>query len=637
MNFFKVFILFSFFNNTLQAAEPYLDILTQINSGKIIQSPQIKCQENLVYGFLKTSDQSSHNHKLNQCAVDLCGKPGDNPSVWVLDSNFSSTISKSAKLKADALTPLLKKMFQEATKDQLKNATKMKLFSENFVTKLNSMNHASKNDLAKKFFEPFFSISVDNKLPLKERIIVTPKIPDGASSDFLLALNSFTKNMKKEMLENPYFTEFQSAVREEDLISIARGRLDGSSTAFKTNIGELELKKLNDSLATIPFDRMAYIQFNNKMSELSEKAKQSEALLCDVKECERIFVDFFSSTKVKNQISEFERVLKTPKTIERSIAKCKAQVIAADLKSTSEAKAFEQFNKARSKIIERFVPLFSPHSQSLMRDYLITKLSGSHRDIKKGNTRRDPYLSLRQEIQEHLRFQNSLIPIDREDFYAEKIIQTSNNPELIYPFEGVNPCSKMNSNAWDSFLPTHTAQDRFKEDEKRYAKTYAPHDAVFVSDFSCQHTQYGMHNVSHEIGHALNSLFLNTELSPESKKKYDEMRTCAADLYPKSRKSMVFYSAPGDKVTTEEDMADLIAFQAFKDDKKIYSCALLKPSNVFSGYQDLKFFDDDSDNVHTTSLMRSLQEAFQKDLTIPQSCLESIEKEASHFRFKKCI
>jgi hypothetical protein len=634
-----LFTVFFFFSNTLSANEPYLDTILKINSGNLIKSPNLSCREDQSYGLLARSAEArpNSNLNLNQCAIDLCGKPGNNPSVWVVDQNFSTSISPTALRKANALKPLLKKMFEASTKDQLSDAEKMKSFSNNVAQNLKTMDHFAKNNLAKNFFEPFFNVTVDKSLPLFERVVVKTELPENASVEFKEALNNFIQNMKKEMLENPYFTEFQVAVREEDLIILAQKRYNETITLLGTVASKQDMQKLNEALNKQPFDRMAYIQFNNKINDLKEATKQKEALLCNVANCDLVMVEFFSSQKTKDQIAEFEKILKSPQTIERSIAKCQAQVIAADLKQTSQAKALTLFNKARSQILERFVPLYSAHSQSLMRDYLLNKLSGSHRDIKKEMNNLDPFTSIRQQIESHLKFRNSLIPIERVEFYAEKIIQNSQNPELIYPFGQMGPCSKLGSNAWDSFLPAYTARDRFNKDDREFARVFAPHDAVFVSDFSCQHAQHGVHNVSHEIGHAINSLFLTSELSTDSKKKYDEMRSCAANLYPKSPLSRLFYFPPGDKTTTEEDVADLIAFHSLNDEKKIYSCALLKPSNVSSNYQELTLFDNDSDNVHSTSISRALQEAFHKGITIPQSCLEVLEKENSNFRFQKCI
>jgi hypothetical protein len=70
-------------------------------------------------------------------------------------------------------------------------------------------------------------------------------------------------------------------------------------------------------------------------------------------------------------------------------------------------------------------------------------------------------------------------------------------------------------------------------------------------------------------------------------------------------------------------------------DKKVYACAFLEPAKNGNTYTNLNLIN--TNDTHSTPLARILLETINKDLVLPNSCKNLIEKEGSNLRFKKCI
>jgi hypothetical protein len=219
----------------------------------------------------------------------------------------------------------------------------------------------------------------------------------------------------------------------------------------------------------------------------------------------------------------------------------------------------------------------------------------------------------------------------------EKIISISETLDEVDLMDNVAACGNNRpSTAWDAYIPMESAIKLAPPSIKTNLKNFGEGDFVFISDFSCTHEDNGIHNIEHEMGHALSFVFANSKLSTESLEIYKKIRTCASATYPAAPlKAQGFNAQEGDKAYTEEDTADLFSFMANPNDKKIYACAFFEPAKNGNSYTNLHFINER--DSHSTPLTRALIESVNKELNFPTSCKELIEKEASNMRFQKCI
>lgn len=615
-----------------------LETIDFINSGKMLQVPTLQClvePDNSV--LTKTS-------LFKKCSMDLCGPPSKVPNVWVIDANFSEAVTPAALNRAKKLTPLINSMLDIAKKRRIKDLQIMRTLLTQTESSLQKFDDLQLSDLANRFFEKYIKIKINPSKSLAERIIIEVDVPSGESDILREALENHKTKLLKQLMSNPSYFEFQQAFKEEELHLVAQNTLaELKNEAGSRNI-EFELDPAVVSgksiLSKVPFDRYAYFQFREKMNTFTEKSLKQKITqnTCTVPACIKSYIEYFSSSSVKEKIDNYEKSVFDPKVRQRSINRCQAHVIASELQATSQEKAQRLFDEARDRYLKILLPQYSAHSQKLIKDFLINKLSANHKNVRVKYKAGDAFRKFESDASDFVAFDRSVIEFSQSGQHFGKVMDIASSEEALYPFDDVLPCSVTGSNSWDSFYPAYSYRKMISQAEIKKAKEYGENDLVFVSDFSCQHADHGLHNVSHEIGHALNSIFANFEMSKKSAEKYNKMRTCVAKTFPGENVSYTFMARPGDKVTTEESTADALAFFVLNDQKKIFSCALLKPSLMEDSYQELSFENKtDSTSLHPASLSRALLEAFYKDIDLPSSCQELIKIEKPKLSFNKCI
>jgi hypothetical protein len=161
---------------------------------------------------------------------------------------------------------------------------------------------------------------------------------------------------------------------------------------------------------------------------------------------------------------------------------------------------------------------------------------------------------------------------------------------------------------------------------------------INVSPFSCEHAHHGEDVISHEMSHFVSYLFSNDEGSKESKAHFTELRSCAMRTYENSshndHNGMTPFVHEGDKRTTEEDTADLLAFAAYKDSKELFTCAMLRAGE--EGGYDLQS-KKEAISVHSLAHFRVLSEAIQKKKSLSESCRRFLEEAGDDFKEVQCL
>ena len=164
---------------------------------------------------------------------------------------------------------------------------------------------------------------------------------------------------------------------------------------------------------------------------------------------------------------------------------------------------------------------------------------------------------------------------------------------------------------------------------------------ISLSLLSCTFHEHGKHDLAHEIGHALSYLFNSNKLSEKSYGKYKELRECASKRYKKgaphtlskpSKNHRLYHN--NDKLKTEEDTADLIAYKVFQDDSGPLFCSSLTPSKNGERYESLTMFQP---GKHSATLLRTIMEAIHKRIELPPSCQQVVDIYSDRINFEPCF
>ena len=181
-------------------------------------------------------------------------------------------------------------------------------------------------------------------------------------------------------------------------------------------------------------------------------------------------------------------------------------------------------------------------------------------------------------------------------------------------------------------------------------------NTIGVSHFSCRFHEHGKQTLAHELAHALSHWFGQNKpdlgkLNKPSKKSYAQymkLRECANKRYKANNKSKpeihVRFGHNNDQFRTEEDMADLIAYQVFQDDPTLVQCSLLVSSEDGSEYQFLRMLHPplskeghEIADPHSTALLRTITEAIHKGKQLSPACRKIVSLYSDKINFDSCL
>ena len=190
-------------------------------------------------------------------------------------------------------------------------------------------------------------------------------------------------------------------------------------------------------------------------------------------------------------------------------------------------------------------------------------------------------------------------------------------------------------------------------------------NTVHMSVFSCAFHEHGKQVFAHELAHAMSYLFANNKLSKKSYDKYNKLRQCASKMYKINNKAPhIKKDKDGknikpihkhDKYKTEEDTADLVAYQVFQNDPTLFHCSVFRSdqySNKLHGLKpdeylnirivDPKYFSsihepDYNGDTHSETLLRVIMEAIHKRMELPESCQQVVDIYSDRINFEPCF
>jgi hypothetical protein len=313
-------------------------------------------------------------------------------------------------------------------------------------------------------------------------------------------------------------------------------------------------------------------------------------------------------------------------------------LISKTISEADSTKSQKLFEEAKNLSIKNILPRFSEHSRKILLNYLQNSLKMTNkqiiRDNKKGSAN-EVLDQFKRSAEQYI--QAEYITFDMDISSAIKRgLEVKKNINDVDPFSDTDlTCSQeLGANTWDMFIPQKHI--KLAASLNNNLKPLPENDHISISDFSCNHELRGKLDVAHEIGHAINWLFLNQKLSEESSATYKKIRSCVTDNYINPTSAKTMFTHIGDSIYTEEDTADLFAIMSSPKTKELFTCSLLKPSYHNEKYLDLDFIREDGDS-HSTAFTRVLLEATNRDIPLPVSCQRIITSDQPKLRFKKCL
>lgn len=639
-------LLFSSLANAQHFDNGVIHLLDDMNKGKFLDgSSKVQClpeSNDVVTNRIKDS------RAMNDCVVALCGVPTENKSVYLTNNNFNQYVTKETKKKVNALVPKLNKLFDKIQKNNASMIKELeKTILKNGLVKSNpgTWSEEFQTTITKAMFEPYLDVAINLSRPIGERLQLKIDPPKDASADFLAELREYAQNYAFYLNNNANQFMEKGLYSEAEMLAIGQERFKKIQQLVKVSplifrdderasLAEFEKSlEIQDSLPVFTSLEAAEAIVVGRVPEYK---KYTTAPKCsDKNRCEGIYNSYLNNEQITKNVLEFKKNLSDPVMRKRSMDSCKAQIIAAATISTDKNKANKLVTEVKGQINSKVFSKFSAHSRGVLKNYFDTKIKTSHNTPKLLISSDDPLMGFKRKIDNYLA--DEIEPFESsEESALERVLAISANTDNLDSFfaEG-SPCGTMGSNAWDSYL----AYDKVKKlpfDTKSLLSKIPPHDHIFISDFTCHQELRGKSIVAHELGHAINQIFSDNNLSTESAKFYKSIRQCATDNYTDFMADKTFFSQPGDGVKTEEDTADLFAYMSYPEVKDLFSCSLIKPSLNNSSYSELSFLQDDDDS-HSTPLYRLVLEAINKDMQLPVSCQQALSSVNGKLRLKKCI
>lgn len=570
---------------------------------------------------------------LNDCAMALCGLPSKNQNVFITNSNFQNYLTPELeKLLNKKINPKLELALKRIKKDrieQIKNIEK-KLLS-NGVVKINmkGMDSLFNTYLSEEIFGAYVKKDINIKRPLKERVKVVITTPQDASEEFKIQLKKYAQDYERFIKYDSASVEEYANAKEESVIArelyllVKKSYMDIRKSIPADQKKELDERIKDFDSRDISLYDMSDFEIALKNSNEGYKIVNAPVTCKDEAACQKIFENHLSSNKkVNNIISSLKRDLNDPELLKQEKLKCNAGIINASSNTSSEKNAKALFAKVKKKMEEKVFSRFSTRSRGIIKRHFDNGINANSENSDSLRQVGEEDFSLREldaAVKENLT-QNIT---NQEDAYYELVKMQESG---VYDV-GMSLCQDGQNIAWDAFMP----HKNFEGDET-LSSAYGEMDQMFVSPFTTLNEKTGRAIVAHELGHAMSHIFQDVGMSESSAATYNKIRQCATGNYLENTKK-----DGSEGRNTEEDTADLIAYMTYENEKEVFLCALLQPSNDNQSYVNLEFLQENAQDSHSTSLYRAYLEAVNKGLPTPVSCQKSFERHADVLGAKKCI
>ena len=582
------------------------------------------------------ASQECSEETYQKCAVDLCGPPGTVVLNSIDNKNLDAWVAPGVMEKFPALVPNIRAKAEQKIKLQKE---KVAAFEKGLADPSQFFDFTRWSDFDYSRFNPLFdkyvTIEIDTNKPLAERVKIK-KASGDHTSIFTAGADEYISTKIKNFSDyapNGIRDGFYKISEAKDL---CRTMWDSIKVELEANKSKLDpavakqfdevkgkfinLTSDNFSLSSLYTD-LLFLRYSVDKVLNRDRPYPVSPSTCPEK-CKAAVQEYVKAINVSATLEDLKNNLPKESAVDEVVNKCKASLAAAGLKD-SDARALKKLlPEVKSKILSRGLAGFSAHSKAVFKTYFDTQLNLSFK--KSGKKEKvDDFV----EKWSRAPFISTYTPDAKSTFITAVTNSLADSSSELEDDE-CEPADII----WDGFSQKGEGDDEESGDD------FDPNrDNIQVSAFSCSYEQLGKQVLAHEIGHALSWLVRNKKLSGLSAKSYLAQRKCVRNnvVNENTKSKMDDFGHPGDLLTTEEDMADIISYRSFIDEPGLYECSMLDYVFDRSSY-DEPTLDQDEDDTHSSGLLRVLREAQFKKRSVPDSCKDVLKSNESKYRFNSC-
>ena len=576
-----------------------------------------------------------------QCVLSLCGTPENNPTTYLTNLNFDQFISPRSM---ETLTELESTVRGRVERGFAHYDLFMKSLGE-FIKKNDHSLDISAMDLADALGD-FYEIEVDKEKPPGQQIDFQPSFPpavEPALKELVEAIEVYIQSAEDKA--NKSFSDglHHGLYSLDEAQKILDKYWKEAQSIYQNNASKMHegdrsrFRELKEQFENEPFKHVYAI--SDFVYELEHTLQWHS-----VDGYQRPLVPPNCNKKCREKVKQglttislphYYQQLKKKGEEERKtfaneqVAYCQS-IFAMNFLQDYELGEIEQLiPDINNSFLERVFPYFSTQSRNSFAHYLtmVEFTIAPDSDWNKIDVVRD---RLRSDINPGER--NNNYSAYRRGDYITKL--------LPYIVSGKNPFYEQLCDEYGSMRKQGWG-DRFQGDIIGVEGTaLLLRGKIEVSRFSSTHHRYGRGIISHEVAHALSFNVLLKNLSQDSSAKYKDLRSCVTNPKDRDAKKTVLYHE-GDKLKTEEDLADILSYIAEPDPDLLVACNFFAPSingkSYHPDYFSIKKYDPE--DTHSPSLVRLIREVIYKrgKGELPLSCKKVMDINKERFIFDKCL
>lgn len=577
-------LLFSF--QTVRAQD--ISEVTQILQKAI--APEIECTPD-------TLDEKT----LQECAQDVCGKPGSVPSAFVTGSELDGYVMEGeVKVEFDRSIELL----TQAGNDWMLNVLNTLKGFEAYVDQ-------NPDELDPTFYNLFYVLNRYVSYQVKDNDIkVVPQFP--ADMD---------ENLKKGIRE--WMTGKQEEAKTDPLL---RMRLGLNSPKDSMTILKENWEKLKIETDALPADNAIRLEYEKSLPEVQTLIDRSSSEF-DVYGVNNYIVGF------KAKLHPVDAAKSKELGVNIFEPSCKAECLNAVKPLLNKAPLKKAIKALRDRLDEDFKNYMEGCAAAMGIQAKHGQLPGQREkalalvDSALEKVTALPWWS--EHTKEHFKkFVKEQAQVAHQ-FNSEKVITKENliqnrnmTNNKLHPQVFIDTLLKAENSNANTFgqaipfcpSPNHTLNDSFQFTLNK--------PILHVSPYSCDHPEIGEGIVAHELGHGL-STFMNAhaDKSPESAKKYQEIRKCINQQSPDQSlilPDQVMLAFPGDTLTGEEDTADWLSFNGTTPGTPV-SCSFLPVKDNAYDPRGLKLKPAQNDS-HSAGFLRAIRQIMAQKQSLSVAC-----------------
>ena len=586
------------------------------------------------------------------CATALCGPPDASHFFLQLDDDsfephlephiqeeISDTIQSMARLAHQTdqagTQNCSEKILQQLEQIESLSDQQLSQVMDTFLSQYISLSYKpDEPDQFQQHMEEARNNKVDfNPTLTKGNLLMEPKFPEGISNSFKNIINNYAQVKTKKIqdhLNNSWFFFFNHNLDIDD----------------------------TESLNNIPIPPYLFISpLENELTRVRDpggsRKRENQILtnknICPTQNlCHAAIREGLEYMVQKYLQDRQEQQVAAAAFTEESIAFCQSLLTLHTHVHNKAANFRKTFPEIKQAFLDRVFSDYSQQSKQFFNDVLNSLLT-IHTPASS-----NPITEFKKEFKNQITsFENQITSFENQG--KENMGESMFSENQVFPLLGhIYNLMNINSICYPQLLKNLCGGQEIQQNIQKHgfpirnieddARLYS----ISMSPFSCiYHNSYGEQILAHELGHILSHAFTNQQVSQQSSTKYAHLRECASRQYkdttpiPSDMEDVIDMPYKKDRLKTEEDTADLMAYKVFSENPQLYSCSILHPDDPQNpqSYANLKQTTNQEGHFapHTDPVARIIREALYKKKEIPPACQQVMEQYQDKLGFELCF